>query len=60
MESTTSVMVSVTTYFLPSTSVMTVSGVLSRRSIRSAFKTNTEPESRVRLIICAHHPCALA
>ena len=57
MASTTSTMVSVTTYFLPSTSVMTVSGVLSRRSIRSAFKTNTDPESRVRLIMRAPSLC---
>src|SRR5262245_22600739 len=30
---------------------MTVSGVLSTRSIRSAFNRNTEPESRVSVIM---------
>ncbi|GAB4010102.1 hypothetical protein GCM10028772_29020 [Nocardioides ultimimeridianus] len=44
---------------MPSTSVITVSGVASTRSIRSAFKRNAVPESRVSVIIGAP-PCALS
>ena len=40
-----------TTYFLPSTRVTTVSGVASMRSMRSALRANTEPERRVRVIM---------
>ena len=41
-----------TTYFLPSTSVTTVSGVASTRSIRSQLRANFVPESRVSVIMC--------
>src|SRR5690349_25151172 len=51
--------VSATTYFLPSIRVTTESGVSSMRSIRSEFRTNTEPESRVSVIMAAHLPCAV-
>src|SRR5690348_3113316 len=43
--------VSATTYFLPSIRVTTESGVASMRSIRSEFSTNTDPESRVSVIM---------
>jgi hypothetical protein len=57
MASTTVVSSSRTMYFVPSTSVMTVSGVLSTRSIRSEFRANTEPERRVSVITGAPSLC---
>ena len=46
------------TYAQVGTSTITVSGVASTRSIRSAFRANTDPERRVSEIIAGHHPCA--
>ena len=58
--SRTSSIDSATRYLVPSTRVMTVSGVQSTRSTRSGLSANSAPVRRVSEIICAPSLCGRA